>query len=122
MNLAKIGFVACIFLISACEAQNLYVAHDTVVGINAQLSQDRQKGRLVVGYDRDFATIIPRSVDMGNGREEVMSSLGCNHIVVDGISLTEYRDMVVTGDAAIALAKELEGRGELFKCDPSAAG
>ncbi len=124
MQLAKLGFYISVFALSGCEARNLYVAHDTVVGLNAQLSEDRKKGRLVFGYDRDFVTIIPKSVDKDKKspddphREEVMASLGCSHIVVDGIYLTEYRDMVVTGDAAKALAKKLDGRDKLFECDP----
>jgi hypothetical protein len=108
--------IAAIILLSGCEAKNLYVAHDTVIGINANLSGDRRKGRLVVGYDRDFATIIPKSVDLGNGKKDVMASLGCNYIQITGANLTGYRDLVVSGDAAIELATKLDSKTKLFDC------
>ena len=54
--------IAPLIALTGCEAHNLYVAHETVIGVNASLNQDRQQGRLVIGYDRDFITIIPKAV------------------------------------------------------------
>ena len=48
--------------LSACEPVNLYVAHSTVVGLNAAGSLDRSSGHLIVGYDRHFGAIVPKSV------------------------------------------------------------
>ncbi len=88
----------------ACEPNNLYVAHDTVVGLNARVNEGRQQGQLVFGFDRDFATVIPKSVELDNGDADVMALLNCTHLEVDGIYLDRYSDLTATGDAAINLS------------------
>lgn len=106
--------------LSGCATNNLYVAHDTVIGLNAKLSDTRQQGSLVIGYDRDYVTIIPKSVTIPDGKggvkKDAMASLGCNRVQVQGAQLVEYRDFVITGDAAIALAKKLNGDTKVFDC------
>ena len=105
----------------ACEANNLYVAHDTVLGVNAQVNPSRQQGRLVIGYDRDFATIIPQAVAIKDpsraGEEDVMALLGCTELEVDGLFLTKYSDSLASGGAAIEFAKKVgtnAGQGRAF--------
>ncbi|WP_353314762.1 hypothetical protein [Shimia sp. NS0008-38b] len=97
------------------------MAHDTVIGINAKLSDTRQQGRLVIGYDRDYVTIIPKSVTVsdGNGgtKKDVMASIGCNRAKVKGARLVQYSDFVVTGDAAVSLASKLNGTTTVFDCE-----
>lgn len=106
--------------LSGCATNNLYVAHDTVIGLNAKLSDTRQQGSLVIGYDRDYVTMIPKSVtvvdDNGVVKKDAMASIGCNRVQVQGAQLVEYRDFVITGDAAIALAKDLSGDTKVFDC------
>ena len=108
----------------ACGANNLYVAHDTVLGVNAQVNPSRQQGRLAIGYDRDFATIIPQAVvvddPLREGEEDVMALLGCTEVEVDGLFLTSYTDSLASGYAAIKFAEKLadnagDGRA-LFAC------
>jgi hypothetical protein len=50
-------------LLSACEPTQLYLANHTVIGINAKVNSEQGNGILVIGYDRTFATVIPRSVE-----------------------------------------------------------
>ncbi len=97
--------VPAVAALSACEAKNLYIAHDTVLGINAALDQGRQQGQLVIGYDRDFAAVVPKTVeaDDGSGEKDAMALLNCTHLEIKGIYLNRYSDVVVTGEAAKAL-------------------
>lgn len=104
--------------IAGCEPRNLYVAHDSVVGLNAQVSPDRQQGQLIVGYDRDFVVVIPKSVEKGGGtnKRDAMSLLNCTHLEVDGLFLTEYADSVASGEAAVKLAGRLTKDDSFFDC------
>ena len=43
-------------------ARQLYIAHNTVVGVDAVVDTNRQVGRIVVGYDRQFVALAPKSV------------------------------------------------------------
>jgi hypothetical protein len=101
--------------LSACEASNLYVAHETVVGLNAQVSQDRQQGRLVLGYDRDFITLVPKSVG-DDDNKDVMALLSCTELEVSGIFLTRYVDVVASGEAAKTFAGKLTDGQNFFDC------
>lgn len=97
--------------LAACEANQLYVAHDTVIGINAAVNTQRTAGTLLIGYDRDFATLVPRSVEQvdesGNptGEKDVMSSFSCSELKTSGIFLSAYRERLITGRAAEEAAK-----------------
>ena len=90
--------------LSACEPVNLYVAHSTVVGLNAAGSLDRSSGHLIVGYDRHFGAIVPKSVPVEEG-EEAMSVLSCSDLKVDGIFLAGFTEYLATGRAATGFAK-----------------
>lgn len=93
--------------LAGCTPRNLYVAHDTVLGVNASVNQARQKGQLVIGYDRDFATIIPTTVKIPGTENETdaMSLVNCTDLEIDGIFLNKYVDVIATGDAAVDLIK-----------------
>jgi hypothetical protein len=108
MTLKPGACLLCLAFLPGCEARNLYVAHDTVLGINAKVNQGRQTGQLVVGYDRDFATVIPTSVPVrtengvDTGQRDAMSLVHCAEIRIDGINLGSYSDFTATGDAVPA--------------------
>lgn len=93
-------------LLQNCAPTNLYVAHDTILGVNAKVNQGRQQGQLAIGYDRDFATVIPRSVEPTDGTSglDAMSLVHCSNVRVDGIYLGEYSDFTATGTAASNIA------------------
>jgi hypothetical protein len=91
-------------ILSACEPVNLYVAHSTVVGLNAAGSADRGSGHLIIGYDRHFGAIVPKSVPVEEG-EEAMSVLSCSDLKVDGIFLAGFTEYLATGRAATWFAK-----------------
>ncbi|WP_139792877.1 hypothetical protein [Pseudophaeobacter leonis] len=114
-----------ILALLGCD-QNLYVAHDTVLGINARLNKDRAAGKLVIGYDREFITIVPKGsrtepvtgeedqTSTSNASRDVMSSLGCNYLEAEGPTLKRYSDMVITGEAAIKLAAKIKEENDKF--------
>jgi len=108
--------LAALGLTAACAPDNLYVAHDTVVGVNARVSTDRQQGQLLVGYDRDFATIVPKSVDTGNGSRDAMALLSCTELEVDGVYLSKYTDITASGAAAEALGQSGNSGADIFDC------
>ena len=91
-------------ILSACEPVNLYIAHSTVVGLNAAGSADRGSGHLIIGYDRHFGAIVPKSVPVEEG-EEAMSVLSCSDLKVDGIFLAGFTEYLATGRAATGFAK-----------------
>lgn len=110
--------------IAGCAPKRLYVAHDTVLGINAKVNEARQQGQLVIGYDRDFATIIPTSVKYAGGAEgetDAMALVQCTELQVDGIFLSKFSDFTATGQAAIDLSVSDPELGALSECDLAAA-
>lgn len=97
--------------IAGC-GDTLYVAHDTVVGINANVSANRQQGQVVIGYDRDFAAVVPvMEPDPTSGStrttREAMAVFGCTRMETRSIFLTRYSDVISTGESAGHLAKAL---------------
>lgn len=127
-------FKVLIFFVSvaltACEANQMYVGLDTVLGVNARVSTDRQSGDLIIGYDRDFATIVPKSVPVSdNGHHsdaestseesrDAMSALVCSEVRVSGIFLSGFTEAMATGEAAKKFAKQAtaEEVGDFFSC------
>lgn len=113
------AWVLLALFLPACEPRNLYVAHDTVVGVNAKVSQDRQQGQLVIGYDRDFVTVIPKSVDdpSGQNKKDAMALLSCTELEVDGIFLSKYVDITASGEAAKNFASRIQDDNNFFNCN-----
>ena len=109
-----------ILILSGCEATNLHVVHHTVVGVNAAVSSDQTSGHVIIGYDRNFNTIIPKSVDDQNGNgHEAMSALSCSEVEVDGIFLTKFQESLATGQAAIDFASAVNTNNDnlgIFDC------
>lgn len=116
--------ILCLLLggLPGCEPSNLYVAHDIVFGLNAKVDQGRQQGQVVIGYDRDFATVIPTKVPVaGPGDEtDAMSLVHCTHVEVDGINLKSYRDYTATGKAAALVAADPDRVDASTKCNSPA--
>jgi len=107
-NLAVIASV--LVLLPTCEPAQLYLANHTVVGINAKVNPEQGNGILVIGYDRTFATVIPRSVEQqenGLVTRDAMSALVCSNLVVDGITIRRYTESLATGQAATNFANNL---------------
>jgi hypothetical protein len=104
---------ACASLLMGCEANQLYLAYRTNVGINASVNPEMTEGSLVIGYRRDFATIVPKSVpiDADVARRDAMSALVCSELVVNGIWLNSYVEYLASGEAAKNFAKELAKKG-----------
>jgi hypothetical protein len=114
-------------LLGACEVNQLYTASHTNIGINAAVKPDMTEGSLMVGYQRDFVTLVPKSVPdtEAPGNRDVMAALVCTDLVVSGIWLNKYVEYVATGKAARDFAAKLKGSSasQFFDCyqDPQAA-
>lgn len=115
-------------LLMGCDANQLYLAYRTNVGVNASVNPAMTEGSLIIGYRRYFATIVPKSVPVPTdaaGRD-AMSALVCSDLVVTGIWLNSYVEYLATGAASQQFAKELKGGADqaddFFSCYKKAAG
>jgi hypothetical protein len=104
-------------LLTGCEANQLYVVSRTVVGVNAAVNPEMTEGAIFVGYDRSFATVIPRSVkvkdkETGVEKQEAMTSLACSSLAVNGITVRQFTESIATGEAAHTFAKKLHETGD----------
>jgi hypothetical protein len=108
-----------IALLTGCEANQLYLASHTVVGVNAAVNPEQTNGWLIIGYDRTFATIIPRSVpakaEDGTQTHDAMSALACSSLSVKGITIKRYTESIATGQAAQTFADKLKDGGTDIK-------
>jgi hypothetical protein len=104
--------------LTACEPTNLYVSSNTVVGVNGAMNADQTSGHLIVGYDRRFAAIVPKSAhvlkddgsideSVSEDAREAMSVLSCSELEVDGIFLTGFTEYLATGEAARKFAENV---------------
>lgn len=109
---------ACVaILLAGCEANQLYVVSRTVVGVNAAVNPEMTEGAIFVGYDRSFATVIPRSVKVkdkqtGADKQEAMTSLACSTLAANGITVRQFTESIATGEAAHIFAKKLHETGD----------
>ena len=126
-GLVLLGLIAGL---TACgEPTQLYIAHNTVVGLDAAVDTNRQSGRLVVGYDRQFIALAPKAVPHTNDAKppdpacdnpespdavcrEAMAALSCNEVEVRGIFLTRFKDNLATGTAAIGAANTIKNTAD----------
>jgi hypothetical protein len=120
-----LGSVMALTLVG-CEPTQLYIAHNTVVGLDASVNAERTSGRLLVGYDRQFIALAPKAVrpSRRDGDEEVhpsardaMSALSCTDVEVKGIFLTRYSERLATGLAARDAADELKSDADALFAD-----
>lgn len=115
-----IFLIGCI--LSGCEPTNLYVAHHTVIGVNAAMNTERTSGRLVIGYDRKFVTVIPKSVPIdgvANKQRDAMAALSCSEVEVKGIFLSKFIEYLATGEAGKKFAERFGNTGDgagIFEC------
>lgn len=107
-------------VLTSCGPNQLYMASHTVVGINAAVSPDQTSGWVVLGYNRTFATVIPRSVQTPGDPQthDAMSALACSSLSVKGITIKRYTESLATGDAAKSFAKRLEDSTKAGGTDP----
>jgi hypothetical protein len=108
-------------LASGCAPNGgLFVAHETIVGVNGAVNLSKPAGHLVVGYDRNFGTYVPISVPDENdpSNKEAMSILSCSELTVSNIWLTGFTEYLSTGTAANNYAARLanQERVPAFKC------
>jgi hypothetical protein len=111
LPLALIGACASAAL-AGCEPNQLYLVSHTVIGVNGAVSPDQTSGYLVIGYDRTFATVMPRSVKSKDKNDDpeardAMTALACSSLSVKGISVKRYTESIATGKAAHKFAKHL---------------
>ncbi|MBR0672026.1 hypothetical protein GXW76_12665 [Roseomonas soli] len=98
-------------LLAACEPTQLYTGARTVIGINAAVNLEQTSGSLVIGYDRSFAAVVPRSVEApGQDGRDAMSALVCSDLQVQGITIRHYSESLATGQAATDFADQLRNQ------------
>jgi hypothetical protein len=99
-------------VLAGCEPNQLYITSRTVVGVNAAVNPELTQGAIFVGYDRAYATVIPRSVKTQDERtkaqkQEAMTSLACSRLAVEGITIRYFTESIATGEAARKFAENL---------------
>lgn len=103
-------------VLTGCDANQLYMGSRTVVGINAAVNTNLNDGWLIVGYDRTFATAIPRSVSepvkdqtgrTTGQKQESMTAMACSSLAVNGVTVKHFKESVATGEAASRFAEGL---------------
>lgn len=117
--------VALSVTLTACDPTNLYVTSNTVIGVNGAMNTEQSSGHLIVGYDRRFLAIVPKSatiVDPETGEpvttgdpeaREAMSILSCSQLEVDTIFLTGFTEYLATGEAARRFAVKVAEKSPL---------
>lgn len=114
-----VGLLVLVLAGCANWGEQLYVAYDTKLGIDASVNTATTSGSIDLGYDRRFVTWVPRSVELegevdadGNAiadgdAREVMSVIACSDLSVGIISIDHYDESLATGRAAVDFAKAL---------------
>jgi len=101
-----------VLVLAGCQnwGEQLYVAHDTKLGIDASINTATTSGSIDVGYDRRFVTFVPRSVEIEEGdadAREAMAVIACSNLRVGIISIDYYDESMATGRAAVLFAEAL---------------
>jgi hypothetical protein len=99
--------VCAVTVLTGCEPNQLYMASHTVIGVNAAVNPEQTQGSLIIGYDRAFATVIPRSVQTSSQKRDAMTSLACSRLAVNGITIKRFTESIATGEAAQTFASNL---------------
>jgi hypothetical protein len=131
--------------LAGCDANQLYLGSRTVVGINASVNPEVSSGSLIVGYDRTFATVIPRTApvipagqsgqpepsNQTGQKQEAMAAIACSSLQVNGITIRRFTESIATGEAARLFARALKADADrksvkdffdCFKDKPEAPG
>ncbi len=114
-----IALGVCGIILVGCQTGQLYVGSNTVVGVHAAVNTAQSSGSVQIGYDRQFVTVVPRSVTMpadqessglpaGTTGREAMAVSGCSNVEVDGIFLSRFTENLATGRASLNYAKALK--------------
>jgi len=106
---------AVLLALPACEPRQLSLGARTVIGINAQFNPEQTTGSLLIGYDRTFAAIVPRSTTLAAAAgdpapppgRDAMAALVCSDLRVEGITIRRYTESMATGAAAQTFAANL---------------
>lgn len=102
--------------LGACE--NLYIASDTNVGLQASVNAAQTSGELSLGWERTFIVLVPKSVEIPSTHtptkpnHEAMSVASCTNLETDGIYLTSFEQKLATGVAAKTLMENMRTHGE----------
>lgn len=122
LNLATWSSLALLVLTGCSEPRQLYMGSHTAIGINAAVNPEQNTGRVMIGYDRVFAAIVPRSAPGTNaGEREAMSALVCSELGVEGVTIRRFTEAMATGRAATEFAARLRKEHDsqvrdLFEC------
>jgi len=126
----RIGLLAAALALAlaGCGAENnVYVASNTLIGLNAGVNSTMTSGKIFLGYERDFVAVIPKAgegtpADKEEEEEEeeddaasnevtgvhwesetgrdLMAVLGCTDLRAKGIFVRGFTEYIATGQAA----------------------
>ena len=120
MRRMLLGLAGILVLCSGCDATHLVYVQEMNLGIDVSYSTEGT-GHLVLGYDRQNFTLAPKKHLSGNDddSDDLMSLAAVSCVSAAGLNEIDFNHFVSTGDAAVALMQDPEGRdlvrGAIFK-------
>jgi hypothetical protein len=74
----RIAVALLVLMLAGCTnwGEQLYLAHDTKIGLDASINTATTSGSVDLGYDRRFITFVPRSVEIEEQETELVGSNG----------------------------------------------
>ena len=83
--------------------KQVYVASDTSLGLIGSMNTAQTAGKMLVGYDRAFVSLVPKKTRDG----DVMSTYNCTNLEIKGLRITKFYERLATGAAAKAVVGSL---------------
>ena len=92
--------------------KQVYVASDTSLGLIGSMNTAQTAGKMQVGYDRTFVSLVPKKTRDG----DAMSTYNCTHLEIKGLRIAKFHERIATGQAAKAIATSLAAQGSGSSC------
>lgn len=97
--------------------KQLYIASDTSLGVNGAVNTAQTAGKIVIGYDRKFVTVVPKMNP--NAESDVMSAYNCTHVEIKGLRISKFRERLASGEAATNLVSNMRNGNAVADCGRS---
>lgn len=92
----------------AMPGHQVYVASDTSLGVLGSMNSAQTAGKLIVGYDRAFVSLVPKT----ESGSDVVSVYNCTNLEIRGLRIAHFYERVATGKAAQAVVAALDREQE----------
>lgn len=95
-------------LVSCANVSHMLLYQDTNLGIKGGYNPETSNVSLHIGFRRNFVTLVPKvnhdmSGDPAKADLESASVFSASSMTLRGLAVPDIDEMVVTGDAAVAL-------------------